>query len=79
VKVGCGKRFVSVLDNLGQLWGCGNNQYKVFKSLPETIHIFTIAEVEVTDFAVGWNHLVYANKSGKVFSYGLNSLGQLGH
>jgi alpha-tubulin suppressor-like RCC1 family protein len=74
------------LDSTGKVYSCGRNingqlgqnnttQYNV----PTLIQYFVTNNIIITNVACGYYHTVFLDSTGKVYSCGLNTLGQLGH
>jgi alpha-tubulin suppressor-like RCC1 family protein len=74
------------LDSTGKVYSCGTNingrlghnnttQYRV----PTLIQYFVTNNIIITNVACGYHHTIFLDSTGKVYSCGLNTLGQLGH
>jgi len=70
-KVTNGEGFTVTLRNDGTVWTFGNTNGK---NNPEKIEV----PEEIIDISSGKSHTLLLGKSGKVYSFGLNSNGQLG-
>jgi len=79
LSVSCGHSFSLLLDNNGQVWGCGS--YTMGPIVPA--HDQSILnKIEGTPpiqmISTGKNHALLLDQSGEVWSFGANSEGQLG-
>ena len=78
IRVSCGLKHSTFLDNSGCVWMCGSVQYKT-KSLftIERPTKFTILP-KITRIASGAGHSLFLDELGSVWGVGINSFGQLG-
>ena len=79
-KIGMGRKFLIVVDQEGDVWGCGNNSYGQLgvgdnepRSTPEKN-----SKIGNIDLVSCWSHTLFLDIQGDVWSCGLNQSGQLG-
>jgi alpha-tubulin suppressor-like RCC1 family protein len=84
-KVACGYRYTIFLDSTGKVYSCGENtngqlgQGNTTQLLqPTQITSTNISTQIITNVACGSNHTLFINSTGRVYSCGNNSNGQLG-
>jgi len=84
--IACGNKFCLILSGQGIVYSFGKNKFgelgtgdKVGRENPEPIYYLIDIGEKITQISCGFKHSVAKGSLGKVYSWGLNATGQLGH
>jgi alpha-tubulin suppressor-like RCC1 family protein len=81
----CGLDHTVFLDSTGKVYSCGDNTYGQLGQnnttqllVPTLIQYFVTNNIIITKVACGYRYTIFLDSTGKVYSCGLNTNGQLG-
>ena len=84
-QISCGFCHLIILDEEGNVWSCGNNQFGQLGLLDyehrSIFHMISQSSFEnrkICKVACGYQHTMLIDDKGRVWSFGNNELGQLG-
>ena len=84
--ISTGKNFSILLSSNGICYGIGSNDFgelglenNSFREIPEEIITLSKYNERIIQVRCGFKHVVCASRNGRVYSWGNNSFGQLGH
>lgn len=83
-KVSCSAALTCIMMQSGRMYSFGSNNYGQCGIGSESMHAWDPTQVlgledeKVVDIAAGYQHVIAATKSGRVFSWGKGERGQLG-
>ena len=83
-QVSCGGKHTLILTDDGEVLSFGVGEYGRLGTGSNDdalvpMPLDNLAEEEVTHIAAGFDHSLILTKDGKIFTWGRNNLGQLGH
>ena len=84
IAVSCGHAHTVFLTDEGEVWACGVGEYGVLgtgNSANSTVPVVLecLENEQITRIACGYDHSLVLNVEGRIFSWGRNNAGQLGH
>ena len=84
--ISTGKNFSILLSSNGICYGIGSNDFgelglenNTFREIPEEIPNLSKYNERIIQVRCGFKHVICVSRNGRVYSWGNNSFGQLGH